>query len=184
MADDFLARRALLRTSLILVPGLAAALQHAHEAVRTGTPRIEYLTAADAVEIEALAGEIIPTDDSPGAKEAGVIYFIDRALATFDQDKRELYRQGLAAAQAERRRLFSESASIASLAASQRVALLDAIEKTSFFPALREHTIIGFLAATEWGGNRGKAGWKMIGFEDKWAFEPPFGYYDRPENAQ
>jgi hypothetical protein len=25
-------------------------------------------------------------------------------------------------------------------------------------------------------------GWKLIGFEDEFSFEPPFGYYDRPEN--
>jgi gluconate 2-dehydrogenase gamma chain len=184
MPDDYLARRTLLRSSLLLVPGLAEALQHAHDSVQSSAARVEYLSVADASEIEALAGEIIPADDSPGAKEAGAIYFIDRALATFDRDKRDLYRQGITAAQAERNRQFPGSASIAALTSAQRIALLQAIEKTPFFDALRTHTIISFLAAPEWGGNLGKAGWKLIGFEDKWAFQPPFGYYDRSGNTQ
>src|SRR5579872_6832929 len=105
MSQREVARRALLRSSVLLVPGVAEALQHAHAQAAAAAPRIEYLSPADAVEIEALAAEIIPTDDSPGAREAGVIYFIDRALATFDRDKRDLYRGGLTAAQARRRSL-------------------------------------------------------------------------------
>jgi hypothetical protein len=31
----------------------------------------------------------------------------------------------------------------------------------------------------EYGGNREGLGWKLIGFEDRHIFEPPFGYYDR-----
>jgi hypothetical protein len=29
------------------------------------------------------------------------------------------------------------------------------------------------------GGNFNKVGWKMIGFEDRYSWTPPFGYYDR-----
>ncbi len=146
--------------------------------------RTEYLSAADAAEIEAIASAIIPSDEMPGAKEAGVIYFIDRALATFDHDQRDLYRSGLAATQAKRREMFPDSASIAALAPAQLAELVLSIEKTPFFEAIRIHTITGFLASPEWGGNRGKVGWKAIGFEDAFAYEPPFGYYDRPENRK
>jgi gluconate 2-dehydrogenase gamma chain len=38
--------------------------------------------------------------------------------------------------------------------------------------------ILGFLSNPEYGGNRDKVGWKLIGFEDTFAYEPPFGYYD------
>ena len=41
------------------------------------------------------------------------------------------------------------------------------------------HTVTGFLATPNWGGNRGQVGWKLIGFEDAGAYQPPFGYYDR-----
>ena len=30
-----------------------------------------------------------------------------------------------------------------------------------------------------YGGNRDGVGWKLIGFEDRHVFQPPFGYYDR-----
>jgi len=161
-----LSRRNLLRTSLLA--GLSAevleALQHAHEAAQAGGGKLQYLDAQAAAEIEALAAQVIPSGDGPGAKEAGVIYFIDRALATFDQDQRELYRTGLAAAR--------PTGSIAS------------IEHTEFFEALRKHVVMGFLASPAWGGNRDKVGWKLIGFDDAGAFQPPFGYYDTPGNME
>src|SRR6185437_12350561 len=180
------ARRALLRSSLLLVPGvqeaLAQAAQHSHPVAPTTPPKLAYLSPADAAELESLAAEIIPTDDAPGAREAGVIFFIDRALSSFDKDKRDLYRTGLADAQARRRTLYPASKSLASLTAGQRIVLLQAIEKTEFFEALRVHTITGFFADPAWGGNRNKAGWHLIGFEDHWTWRPPFGYYDDPAN--
>ncbi len=36
----------------------------------------------------------------------------------------------------------------------------------------------GFLGNPSYGGNRDHVGWKLIGFEDRMAFQPPFGYYD------
>lgn len=147
-------------------------------AAQARAARFEYLDPGTAAELEALASAIIPSDETPGAKEASVIFFIDRALATFDQDQRELYHKGLAGAQSERLARFPGSQSIAALSSEQRVALLKSMEKTDFFEALREHVIIGFLASPEWGGNRGKAGWKLIGFDDAGSFQPPFGYYD------
>jgi len=46
------------------------------------------------------------------------------------------------------------------------------------FKLLRAHTIMGFPATPEWGGNQGMAGWSFIGLEHKAAFQPPFGFYD------
>jgi gluconate 2-dehydrogenase gamma chain len=188
MPGHDLARRALLRSTfhstLLLVPGVAEALQHAHPDAPAGSPKLTYLSPAAAAEIEALAAEIIPTDDMPGAREAGVIFFIDRALATFDQDKCDLYRSGMAEAQKQRSAMYPESNSLAALTSGQRIKLLQTMEKTPFFEALRVHTITGFLAEPSWGGNRDKAGWKLIGFEDKWVWKPPFGYYDSPENLK
>jgi gluconate 2-dehydrogenase gamma chain len=41
---------------------------------------------------------------------------------------------------------------------------------------------MGFLADPSYGGNRGQVGWKLIGFEPKPAWKPPFGYYDAEEH--
>src|SRR6185295_5187517 len=63
---------------------IAQASQEAHAASRLpGEARLSFLTAAEAADVEAVAAQIIPTDDTPGARDAGVVYFIDRALATF-----------------------------------------------------------------------------------------------------
>ena len=125
-----------------------------------------------------MCAQIIPTDDTPGAREAGVIYFIDRALTTFDRDRQPSYTQGLIALQSKTREMFPGTASFSSLTSAQQIQLLTAIEKTDFFELVRVHTILGFLSNPEYGGNRDKVGWKLIGFDDNFAFEPPFGYYD------
>ncbi len=132
--------------------------------------------------IEAIAAQIIPSTGGPGARETGVIYFIDRALATFAADEYEAYRAGMEQLQRKRTELFPGSASIASLTSEQQIALVRTIETSDFFELLRIHTVLGYLGNPSYGGNRGKAGWRQIGFEDRMAWEPPFGYYDAPEN--
>jgi len=178
MPDDLISRRQWL-TLTPLSAAVLAAQQHAHDVMRAAKPAtLSVLSAAEAREIEALASQIIPQDDSPGAREAGVIYFIDQALATFDADKRALYTEGLKRAQAARLELFPNSQSIAALQPAEQIRLLETIEKTEFFDVLRTHTILGFFGNPSYGGNRDLVGWKLIGFEDRFQFEPPFGYYD------
>ncbi len=148
------------------------------EVLRAETQRFAWFDAATAAEIEAIACQILPDDDTPGAKQAGVIYFIDGALAGYDQDQRELYTRGLAETQARRAAMFPGSSSIAGLANGQQIALLQAIEKTDFFRQVRRHTVLGFFGHPKYGGNRGMAGWKLIGVERQMQYQPPFGYYD------
>lgn len=82
--------------SMATLPEILAAQEHAHHAVQSiQPPAFSYLDKKAAADIEALTGEIIPSGDSPGAREAGVVYFIDRALHTFDQAQQGLYRSGL-----------------------------------------------------------------------------------------
>jgi len=159
-------------------PEVLAAQQHAHTAAKSPTKHLETLDADTAVEIEAIAAQIIPSTGGPGAREAGVIYFIDRALSTFALDDREAYRTGMAELQQKRKELFPKSTTIASLTGQQQMTLIRTIETSSFFELLRTHTVLGFLGNPSYGGNREKAGWHQIGFEDRMAFEPPFGYYD------
>jgi gluconate 2-dehydrogenase gamma chain len=158
---------------------IAAAQQHAHEAVQSSTPpAFQTLDPAMAPEIDAITSQIIPSTDGPGAREAGIIYFIDRALSTFDTHLQESYRKGMASVQLKRKEMFPSSASIASLANGQQIQLIHAIESTDFFELLRTHTLYGFLGNPSYGGNRDRVGWKLIGFDGHMAYQPPFGYYD------
>lgn len=161
-------------------PGILAAQEHAHTVAESGRPTtLEFFSPDQAAEIESMAAQIIPKDDTPGAREAGTIYFIDRALTTFDQDKQAAYKQGLKDLRAKTHELFPNADKFSELNSAQQVQVLTAIEKTAFFGQVRLHTIVGFFANPEYGGNQEKVGWNLIGFEDKFAWEPPFGYYDR-----
>jgi gluconate 2-dehydrogenase gamma chain len=133
-------------------------------------PKFATFDAAAAAEIQAIAACIIPDDETPGANAAGVIWFIDRALAGYDQDKRDVYSKGLAGAQARRAAMFPGSTSIASLTPGRQIELLTAVQDTEFFRLVRLHTILGFFAQPP--------GWKLMGIEHSMQFQPPFGYYD------
>ncbi len=148
------------------------------EVLRAQTEKFAWFDPASAAEVNAIACQIIPDDDTPGADRAGVIWFIDRALAGHDEDKRELYRSGLKEMQAKRAELFAGSASIAGLSKQQQIQLFRAMENTEFFQQVRTHTILGFFGHPMYGGNRGEVGWKLLGIEHSMHYEPPFGFYD------
>jgi len=128
--------------------------------------------------IEAIAAQIIPTDGTPGAREAHAVYFIDRALVTFGRDKQAAYARGLKELQSRTLELFPKAHSFSELTSGEQIRLLTAIEQTDFFELVRVHTIMGFLSNPEYGGNYNRVGWKAIAFEEAHVHTPPFGYYD------
>jgi gluconate 2-dehydrogenase gamma chain len=137
------------------------------------------LTAEEASAIEAAASRIIPAvDGRPGAHDAGVVYFIDKALATFNAAQKPLYLDGVRELDRRTSARWSGVARFAALTPSQQDEILRDIERTPFFEAVRLDTIAGMLALPVWGGNRNYAGWHMLGFEHQPQFQPPFGYYD------
>jgi hypothetical protein len=81
-------------------------------------PKLAVFTDAQAAEIEAMADQIIPTDSSPGAREARCLYFIDRALSTFDKAKQPAYVQGLQDLQAKTQQLYPDSAKFSALSSA------------------------------------------------------------------
>src|SRR6516162_2756149 len=165
------------------LPAILAAQEHAQRAAESDQPaQFEFFSPEEAVEIDAVAAQIIPSDDAPGARQAHVVYFIDRALGTFDRDKQPAYRQGLKDLRNRTQEIVPSANRFSSLTPAQQIQVLTAIEKTEFFELVRVHTIIGFLAKPEYGGNRDQVGWKLIGFEDQMTFDPPFGYYDGEYN--
>ncbi len=160
-------------------PGILAAQKHAQGVVQSGAPgKLEFFSIEQAAEVEAITAQIIPSDETPGAREAGTVHFIDRALATFERDKQSAYTQGLVDLDAKAREVSAGSGKFSTLTGAQQIQVLTAIEKTPFFGLVRMHTVVGFFANPEYGGNEGKIGWRLMGFEDKFNYHPPFGYYD------
>jgi hypothetical protein len=66
----------------------------------------------------------------------------------------------------------------AALGPAQQDALLREIEDTPFFGLAHYLTVAGMFALPTYGGNRGYAGWKLIGFDHRHGWAPPFGHYD------
>ena len=158
----------------------AACWQQVLSAAPDAASRLRAFTEPEAADIAALTETILPEDDgTPGAKTAGVIRFIDGALAGHDADKRPLYRTGLQQVQQQRRALFPDSRSIAALSNHQRIALLGAVEDSPFFYQLRRHTVMGFFCHPKYGGNRDQVGWKHIGLKPRMHHHHPFGAYEQ-----
>jgi len=143
--------------------------------------RFETLSDADGADIEAATANIIPTDGTPGAREARVVYFIDRSLGTFAKEQRPVFEKGAKNLRARAAKLQRGAKSFAALTPANQIAVLTAMEKDKdgFFDALRYGTVAGMLANPEYGGNYNKAGWKLIGFNDQFSWAAPFGWYDR-----
>src|SRR5262245_34753248 len=133
------------------------------------------LTEASWKTVEAITARIIPTDEGPGAVEAGCTNFIDKALAHEDAALKPVYKVGIAGVDAVSRTRFGHP--FVQLSAEQQDEVLAALESgkadgwpakdlpsAKFFEAVRAHTIIGFVADPKYGGNRGWVGWKTLGY--------------------
>ncbi len=132
------------------------------------------LSVADATDIAAIAARIIPTTDTPGATEAGVIHFFDQAFAN---ETNESY--GFAIGELGKLNDSLDGRRFAALSETEQDELLKSIEDGPFFRLLREMTIFGFFAMSSYGGNKEQVGWKLIGFEGhRGAWQYPFGHYD------
>ncbi len=187
MENATLSRRSLLQAIAAMIATAAAPIGWedvalAIDEIDGGQPangsRTSFLNASEAADVEAVAAQIIPTDDTPGAREAGVIHFIDRALATFYSQLGSDYRSQLAAFQAACRDRHP-GLSFALLTTDQQIEFLRGVDETPFFNSTRLLTLLGMFTMPVYGGNRDGVGWKLIGFEDAHVFRPPFGYYDR-----
>jgi gluconate 2-dehydrogenase gamma chain len=160
------------------LPAVQSAAEYARRAFEQGQP-FRILTADEVVDLTAVASQIMPTTDTPGAREAGVIYFIDRALETFSSERLSAVRAGLKDLQSNAETRFAGVHRFSDLEFDQQTEVLKALEETEFFTAMRYLTVAGMFANPSYGGNRDRVGWDLLGFDSSPVFSPPFGYYDR-----
>ena len=160
-------------------PGILAAEEYVLEVAESDQPaEFAFFTAEQAIEVEEMAAQIIPTDHTPGAREAHVVRFIDRVLVTFERARQADYTKGLTDLAKQTNRHFPNASRFSELTFDQQIQVLTAIEDTPFFNLVRTHTITGFFASPVHGGNHDKVGWQLLGYDDSLNHEPPFGYYD------
>ncbi len=137
------------------------------------------LTAAEARELEAIAARILPATDTPGAREAGVAWFMDRALGSFMQSNLPFVRQGLRAFQEAIPATYPGARAFSDLDEADQDAWLAPHEGQPFFELVRLLTVAGFLGMTSYGGNRDHVGWTLLGIDPAaHTHTRPFGWYD------
>ena len=122
--------------------------------------------------VDAIAERMIPSDAlGPGARDAGVVFYIDRALAGPYAHLKEVYRAGLAAVDA-----FSQAthgAAFLTLSAERQDAVLRAMDEAKatgfsaptakgFFELLWTHVREGMFSDPSHGGNRNFVGWRLL----------------------
>jgi gluconate 2-dehydrogenase gamma chain len=123
-------------------------------------------------------------DGRPGAREAGAVYFVDRALATFNASQKKLYTDGIADLNRRAAARSSPVGGFVALSAAQQDDVLREVEQTPFFQAARFDAIVGTFALPTYGGNHDFMGWHMLGFDHQPRFQAPFGYYDAEANRR
>ena len=151
----------------------------AHQASARGEAvQFRVLSSQQAADFGAFADRIIPPDDTPGARDAGVVHFADRFLGGVGAHKKSEFDRALVELDRATRRRGQR---FAALPVTRQHDIIKSLEGSPAFITLRDFTLLGYFSHPSYGGNAGGAAWKAIGFEERMAWQPPFGYYDRPE---
>jgi hypothetical protein len=187
MSYDALTRRLFLQGSGTLAGGALIraglptfiAVSQAACSAREEAAAFENLSNAEAREIIAVAARILPTTDTPGATEAGAIYFIDKALGSFPADFAGPVRSMLGEFQDGVPKAYSGAQAFSDLSESDQDEYLKSVESTPFFENVRFLTLAGVFGMSMHGGNRDNTGWKLVGMDGPpHAWAPPYGHYD------
>jgi gluconate 2-dehydrogenase gamma chain len=134
---------------------------------------LEALSRTEADVVDAIVARLIPSDaNGPGAAEARVGRYIDRALAGALSADRPSYSLNAIAVDRYARTRFG--AAFADLPAAQQDAILSNMEANTapgftpdsrtFFLLIRTHAIQGMFGDPYYGGNVNAVGWTLIGF--------------------
>jgi gluconate 2-dehydrogenase gamma chain len=163
-----------------LVPDVYAQTleQHPPEAASelhpTSVQHGAFFNYEQATTVAAFTERLMPdAPGKPGSREAGVLNYIDLALAGAYADLQDFYRRGLAQLDAHCRATYKKP--FAQLGPSQQDEVIAALEQgkvsgfnwptaQEFFTTVRTHTMEGMFADPVYGGNRDFAGWRLVGF--------------------
>ena len=120
--------------------------------------------------LDLLCAQIIPTDTHAGAREAGVVNYVDLQVAGPLKRYARYYHHGLANLAA---------AEFGALDATGQLAFLRRMEAgemrgpewriqsaAAFFNMVIDHTMQGFYGDPQHGGNKDQVSWKMLGIGD------------------
>jgi hypothetical protein len=147
-------RREFLKTSGSLFGGswlslnmpLALAIAGTASANQESGAPWQNLTQSEAEGFAAVVDQIIPSDESPGASEIGVVHFLDESLSSYLSKHRKLLMKGLAKLESETKNHFGKDQKFSSLTFDDQTGLLKEIENGKMFKLMIEITQLGLLA--------------------------------------
>jgi len=174
--------------SVALVPEALAKSNHQHHAAMDAPAKDHaghvmhdmsgghgaFFNDDDSRTITAFTERLMPGAPSmPGATDAGVLNYIDLAVAGAYSDQQDFYRRGLTQLDAHCAQTYGKP--FRSLTAEQQDETVAALEQgkapafvwptaQAFFNTLRTHTMEGMFADPIYGGNKDFAGWRLVGF--------------------
>jgi hypothetical protein len=180
--------RLVLRTAAVGLLGKSGTLYylaHAQENAGELAEGCKFFNVKQATTLEAMVDEIIPPDDFPGGKDAGVLYFIDNALTLWEEQARWDYVAGLEGVNESSQIMFRGD--FTNLSSEQKQKVLRALESDEapgriwtrfgpggeqgsgtssrrFFNLLLSHSMQGYYGGPQYGGNKDHKSWTMIGY--------------------
>jgi gluconate 2-dehydrogenase gamma chain len=135
--------------------------------------RWRYLTEKESALLDAIVEQMIPTDEWPGGREAGVTNFIDTQLVGPYSRYQEIYRKGFQAIQETCGTKFGKG--FEELSWEDQTLFLKKMEAgkmegnawekgfdKQFFGLLRNHSMQGFYGSPRHGGNKNNVSYKML----------------------
>lgn len=152
-----------------LIPWVPRGIEKAQ--IPLTTAKHKFFTTGEATALVAVCEQIVPRDEYPGAKESGVVDYIDSLLSgRMGRFYRANYRRGLAVL--EDVSLKRHGKNFAVLSWNDQNAILRDFESGTangpsgkkFFSLVVAHTMEGYYGDPSHGGNRGGTSWKMINF--------------------
>lgn len=158
--------------SVTLAPWPVEADQPSRARDAAAAPECKVLTVDQATTLGAIVEQFIPTDDYPGAKQAGVVSYIDGILSgPYSGFYKNKYEEGLKIIDQVSRQRFGNH--FAALDQDHQSSVLEMLENgkageksgSEFFSLCLRHTMEGYYGNPKDGANYGGASWKMIGFK-------------------
>ncbi len=127
--------------------------------------------------LEAVAEQIVPTDEWPGGRDAGVVNFIRTQLEGPYRRFRDDYRKGLEAMTGTCLARYQKR--FETLSWDEQTSFLKEMESgrlddgpwkggfsRRFFEMLRSHSLEGYYGSPRHGGNKNYVSYKMIGLDE------------------
>jgi gluconate 2-dehydrogenase gamma chain len=148
------------------------------------------LTVRQAQTLDAIAGRIFPTTDTPGAVEAGAVFYIDQALAGPYPELLPFYSRALRALDRYAKKQFGQP--FVQVSNDQQDSVLKDFEASAvpayakaveFFETVRAHILEGVFGEPNYGGNKNFVGWQLVGFPGQ-QYGYPDPYINRVVNME